>query len=401
VLLDAEPAAAIRALVQSNLLNELPENRYTLHDLVRLAAHAAATDNDDPADRAATLHRVASASIQAVNRAGELLRLGPPQPYLVGGFTSSHPVSLADRNDARAWLAAECDNLLALIRDLANEHADAYMWPLACELQLFLFTTYRLDEWYAIEPLVEDAAHRVGDLRAQTAVAHARGLARQYQARWPEALSCYENALALAERAGDELLLAHMETYVARILRVLDRPGDLERAADLLDHALTVAVNTANEINLGYIRLELGSLAFQSDRFTDATRETSVAIEIAERLDEAPLRRLGNHNMACVCLTDANARLDPLSVESQELRRLGERHARVAIAVAREIGVPVNEARSWEQLGYILMYENRRREGQEAFDRALAILDALHDVRADTLRGLIDADDWDLTALKD
>jgi DNA-binding SARP family transcriptional activator/tetratricopeptide (TPR) repeat protein len=64
------------------------------------------------------------------------------------------------------------------------------------------------------------------------------GILASTMSRWDDAQSHFEDALAMNERMGARPWLAHTQNDYARVLFDRDRPGDRERAQELLDQAL-------------------------------------------------------------------------------------------------------------------------------------------------------------------
>lgn len=112
---DADSDGALDALLESSLLEEVDEDRYRFHDLVRLHAQSVAGESRD------LRRRVADWYLEQVRRGdravlGKRLRVAaPPEPS-------------EKRDDALGWLEREHANILAVVRMAAAERWDDLVW---------------------------------------------------------------------------------------------------------------------------------------------------------------------------------------------------------------------------------------------------------------------------------
>ena len=70
------------------------------------------------------------------------------------------------------------------------------------------------------------------------AVARYLGILASTMSRWEDAARHFEDALEMNKRMGARPWLAHTQNDYARMLLARDRPGDRERAQELLEQAL-------------------------------------------------------------------------------------------------------------------------------------------------------------------
>ncbi|GLY24470.1 tetratricopeptide repeat protein [Micromonospora sp. NBRC 101691] len=142
-LVDAEPMAhggafdVLGELLGVSLLEEIDEDRFRFHDLLRLHARETAEKSDDPVDRRAALLTILEYHLAAARNADQVVtpyrrRL----PYTFRQPAGAVP-EFADRSEALAWLVREQANLVQAGRaalengfpELAWLLCDA-LWPL-------------------------------------------------------------------------------------------------------------------------------------------------------------------------------------------------------------------------------------------------------------------------------
>jgi DNA-binding SARP family transcriptional activator/Tfp pilus assembly protein PilF len=214
----------LRELVDANLLDEAPELRFRMHDLVRLYGIELASGL--PHARAAMerlldyfLH-TACAADRRLDPLRDPLALPAPRS---GGPTFDSPRA------ALAWLGAEYDGLLSAVRYAESAGLHRHAWQLAWAL------VYILDQrgnWHAEVAVHRAALRSARHLADDTAMAHAhRGLGRGYTwlGRFDDAREHLRAALAAYERLGDRAGQGHVYRSLARVSA---RQGVPRRALD-------------------------------------------------------------------------------------------------------------------------------------------------------------------------
>ncbi|RJL20696.1 hypothetical protein [Bailinhaonella thermotolerans] len=227
--------ALLDTLADARLLERRPEGRFGFHELIR--AHAAGLAAEEP--REAVLRRVVRfylARTALADRAvmGERTRIadhGRLPAVEEDPFAGPDPKAAA-----LAWLRAERANLVTIVRTAADRGWDAECWQLAEALTAYYLNHRHLGDWLTTSHLGIEAARRCGDERAEARLrmlvsrAHGdRGETRESDAESAE-------AVRLAERAGDPILLASAWEFRGRHLDRADPAAALDayrRAHDL------------------------------------------------------------------------------------------------------------------------------------------------------------------------
>ncbi|MFW6690483.1 BTAD domain-containing putative transcriptional regulator [Streptomyces sp. MAR4 CNX-425] len=309
----AEAEEDLEFLVDANLVESAAPYRYRCGDLARLFARSRAEREEPAADRAAALSRLLDFYLATAGTAYGLCHPGDRLPDRLAPV--SYPgLAFDSHEDARAWLFAEADSLLAAVRQLAHGET------LARAVDLLLAArdlaepgAYPVQFARAAAPLPE-AARRAGDVRCEgrahavLAAAHrgegdleradehasraaplagvaddvliqaesnrARGIVATTLGRYPAAASHLERALKGYRAEGDLAGEAAVLGSLARVYADTDRAGaavDLAERALALHRRLDAPFATAGSLyTLGSTLSRVGRPAEARDRLARA-----------------------------------------------------------------------------------------------------------------------------------
>ncbi|AOS64272.1 NB-ARC domain-containing protein [Actinoalloteichus hymeniacidonis] len=268
--------AALAALLDANLLTEQPDERYRLHDLLRLhAAERAAQEEPDTA-RTELLDRLfvdRIGLVAAADRAvmGTRMRIADHDAFLE---TVEDPFT-GDRAAARAleWLAAERANLLALLRASAEIGWDERAWQLAEAIVPLYLNRRNLEDWIESSEIGADAARRVGHPAAEARLRSLVSRAYTDLGEHERAGTELSKALELAESAGGRRLLASVWEFLGRHRDIVDPSGAIEAYRRSIE--LNVAVGEPRGAALG--RYFLGRTLQATNRPGEALGELYAA----------------------------------------------------------------------------------------------------------------------------
>ncbi len=200
----------------------------------------------------------------------DLGRLAEELQRQATGAAASHPERLCSAQLAVAFIEMAAGDLSAMIGcaaeavELSREVGHPYH-EVDALIQLgygrMLVGSYA----QALEPLQEAAvcATRLETAHHLAASAFCRGHVALARRQVPEALRCYQEAMAVAEPLGDRRTLSISLAGQARALCVADDDGALRRAAEAATRAVEVAegmppVEAAAHLSLALVRLEQG-----------------------------------------------------------------------------------------------------------------------------------------------
>ncbi|UJR78432.1 hypothetical protein [Sandaracinus amylolyticus] len=245
-------------------------------------------------------------------------------------------VETRDGDEARAWLALERENLLAVVeRILGRGTVSARIAELALRALVALVPVLSVRgplELYArhLERALEVTAGSGADPRLQARGLLVRGALRRQRGDVAGAERDLGEALVLAHHTGDAAVEARALLAVSRIA---SQRGDLERASAAIERAIAIESGDPGGEARGWIaRAELAWARGDRDAARDAL-ERARARGMRSALIEAAIRR----RLALVELSDGRA--DDARAHLAVARELaGALHDRRGLAIARALG---------------------------------------------------------------
>ncbi|WP_285640444.1 BTAD domain-containing putative transcriptional regulator [Lentzea sp. NBRC 102530] len=279
-------------LVASHLVSETGTGRYALHDLIRLFARQSG-DLGDGAER------VLDRYLTIAHAAGQVLN---PRHDLVSRPASDDLPFGDDRAEVLAYLDAERDNLLPVIRLAAEHGLHRETWQLA-----YLLTSYfeARGNWAARVEQCEhavDAARALGDQRAEAEMLRGQGIALQMTSRIAEAMIVQRQALHLVREAGDLRGEARLHNNIGNAHSELRAFGE---ALKSYRAAMDVHGAAGDDVGVALARRNLGYTYVRMGRPDQAAEPLFKALdtfraEENRRLEAATLMTLGDafHRLA-------------------------------------------------------------------------------------------------------
>lgn len=198
-LIDEPPPAAdaaLRRIEDAHLIEDLGNDRYGMHDLVREYAGRLCDLADPPRERAAARARVTDWYLRTAEAAARAL-----YPQLV---RLPVPIGEADRLDGPAavrWLTAEHRNLVLVATSAADSGTPAAAWLLSSVLRGHFMSRRDTTAWITVTRRALAVATAHGDVRAQAAAHHSLGLAYNCTGDLDAAIDHCSRAAGLAARS--------------------------------------------------------------------------------------------------------------------------------------------------------------------------------------------------------
>ncbi|MDG4796291.1 tetratricopeptide repeat protein [Micromonospora sp. WMMD1082] len=331
-----EAADLLDALLEASLLSETADNRYRLHDLVRLHARQhAETDPDQPL----LTRRIIEWYLAGVSAADRLLtpyrRRDRDNPFAT---SQAQVVALADRDEALAWLEQERGNLVAAIQYAASHDLLLLAWQIADAMwPLFHYHRHHRDRM-EVDRLAVRCAQQLNDHDREARMLRRWAFAHFDLAQFDRARELFERCLQLCEEIGDQYgttsaveglgLVALVQrrhpqavVYFSRQLRLCREAGQHRRIGLALLN-LAMVGNESAQHRLALFHLRDAAAIFASLGDVDPYNDARVRIELGRALGH-----LGEHRPAREKLTQALADmryLDSPRGQAQALHRLGE-----------------------------------------------------------------------------
>lgn len=199
-----DPRGALEELVEGSLVEEVKEDRYRFHDLLRLHAREKADQEEGDDERARTVRRMAEWYLAAAQAADRVVT--PHRRRLPYRFADP-PVDVpafAGFEAALDWLEDERANLIAASREALARGWPRLAWQL-CDVMwpLLLHHKHYRDRVEIYERGVE-AARRWGDRFAEADMLKRLGLACATLRRFEEAEEHFLASEACADAVGDQ-----------------------------------------------------------------------------------------------------------------------------------------------------------------------------------------------------
>jgi tetratricopeptide (TPR) repeat protein len=370
---------AIDLLLEASLVEEVGEDRFRMHDLLRLYAKQRMTAEETPEQRDRATRTVLEWYFAAARTADHAVT--PYRRRLSYTPITDAPVvpSFADRDAGLDWLAAERVNLIAAGRialergwpELAWQFSDV-MWP------LLLYRKHYRDR-RGIDEVGLEAAHGWGNVVAEAEMLNRLGRACTQGGAYAEAEQHLRRAAARFDELGDGRGRTNSEELLAALFRDSGRTAE---ALALFETVLAANRNLGDDRSTGKALINLGALlpvAGQPQRAIPLLRE---AQSIFARLTTAdPYNGVRVEHALAVAHLAAG--------DSPQAEAAAER----AATGMRRLGSQYEEAQAIE----ILARAARLRGDEEAAgrhrDTALRIYRSLDSPRAALLSNEADAPD--------
>lgn len=360
-------------LVEKNLLDEVGDDRFKFHDLLRLHAR----DKDD-SEREDAIHRVVEFYLDQAVVADSAAIPGRPRVGL--RFKSADPDAFESRAAALDWLDHERDNLVEALRA-----ADVRGWPdLVWQLAEGMYSLFQRRHHYS-----------------DWVFTHERGVLAAQKCGDPVAEARLRNQLAIAFRN-----LGRLDDAAEQIRAVLELAGE----HDLGSRATAL-------VQLGYIHrlkgeLEVALRYFREGVEAETRHERVRGIGLARRRVGEVLMEMGRPEEAITELHESESLLDNV-VDKARARmfrarallhasRFGEASglARTVLADLRDAGSPPHIADVLELMGEIAERQHDLVQARDHYRSALSCYGESFDPSADRLRerlAALDRDDHERT----
>ncbi|WP_433076094.1 BTAD domain-containing putative transcriptional regulator [Dactylosporangium sp. CA-052675] len=324
-LCGAEAAGLLDRLAAAHLVVEPAPDRFTFHDLLRSYARARATADDSAEERTAALRRVYDWYLGTLDAAARQL-----YPQLVRlPYAGSAPVAtFCGTAQARAWLEAERQNLVSMVRHAVADAYPQMAWRLADAMRGFLAQGGHLFAWLVVSRAGLAAAEIYADVNGQAAMLIGLAHANQWLCRHDEAVESLRCAIRLAETGGWVEGLACARNNLGIFYDELGRPDD---ALEQHTGAIRLAREHGSTSLLVAFLDSLGHHHHVTGRLADATECLDEGLRMAETLGEA------SRTTAYL--------LESLAATYQALGRLTDalELAQRALALCREVGNRLHE----------------------------------------------------------
>ncbi|MFB4309211.1 tetratricopeptide repeat protein [Actinomadura sp. GTD37] len=354
---DADADRMLGEMLDRHLVEVAGDDRYRLHDLLRLYARERMEAEEPPSARRDAFRR-------SLDWYGDRLHAWMTRP----GAHEQPPA------EAIAWFADESLNVQASLRAAADAGEDGLVVRIAESLYGLLFYRGHWEEMEAVKDLAVRAAHRVGDAPAELGSLIHLAEARRILGRAAETPPLYERALEVVRSMGDPGKEAWVLTHFGDFQCDLGQP---EQALDRYAEALAVYRSRDDEAGEIWLAAHIGDAYRQLGRHADAARVLEDAMAMGER------RR--DRDEVVWCAWHLALAYDGLGRHADAEEVLGP-----AIDFHREIGNKAGLATMLCILGGVHHHAGRSSDARPAYSEALDLLIEIDaPTRVAEVRGLL------------
>jgi tetratricopeptide (TPR) repeat protein len=372
VALGADPGA-VEALLEANLLQEVGEERFRYHDLLRLHAKQKAEAEDGPEVRRGAVRAMAEWYLAA---AGCADRVVTPYRRRLAYQWTTEPGDLPDFSDragALAWLELEGDNVIAAGRAAVAHGYPELAWQL-CDVLWPMFLYFkRYRDRLDVDARGVAAAQAWGNGWAEADMRKRLGRVCTVVRDYGAAETHIRQAIELYTEAGDVRGSIDARETLAALYR---DTGRVEEAADLWRQALAANRERGEDRNTGLTLISLGLLLPELGRAEEAVDLLREAGRVFARLSDIDPY---NEVRVLTGLAGAWLRLGDLAA--------AEEAATGAVRRMAALGSAYERAEALDVLGRIAHQRGDRAVAADHYRDALAVFEELGSARAETVRG--------------
>jgi tetratricopeptide (TPR) repeat protein len=356
-------AELLETLVETNLLEEVGDDAFRYHDLLRLHARDQATA-DSAEEQRAVIARTVGWYVRATTAAD--LRIMPARWHLSPQYELSlePPVAMETSSAAVAWLEAELGNIRAILHCAEENRLYDAGWQI-CEALWGLFTLRKhYGDWIDSHQVGLRCAQRLSDPRAEARMRIQLGGAYRSLREYDQALEHFEQALELerrtSHRLGEGTALDQLGVVLLRLgradeaierfaeSRAIHEEVGVPRGVALMDHNIGKALAELGRLSDALDRLEMAEERFHAigEPYHRALALTAIA-QVRIRLNR-PTTAAEPLKLALTILTDLDASYDQAHVRvhlaelAMALGRTDDarEHLQHSFALFKAVGAP-------------------------------------------------------------
>ncbi len=216
-------ADALDVLVDAHLLESRASDRYRFHDLLRVYAADRARTQETEEVRSAAVIRVLTWYLHSIEAAAAVISAHHRRVPLDPAPASVHPLGFASLERALTWCEQERPGLTAGVQLAAASGLHEIAWKLPAAAMSFYFRRAYWGDWVATHKTGLASARVLGNRQAEAWMLNNLGMAYGRQ-RMPEAIECFEQALAIYRDLGDVRGESRAATNVAAMCGVSRAP---------------------------------------------------------------------------------------------------------------------------------------------------------------------------------
>jgi tetratricopeptide (TPR) repeat protein len=359
-----------------HLLEGLGNDRYRMHDLLRVYAAEQAAEEEPAAERILALRRMVDWYLHNVYAANHALA---PQRHDPALDKSEFAIDIADfdYDSALEWCEIEMSNIVMATRIALEINDYVSCWKLPAGSFNYLHLRKRWSLWVAAHEFGVEGGRHAKDPYGEAWVLNNLAIAYRELRRVDEAKQTFEKALAIRMEIGDRVGQGWTLTGVGFV--GFDQ-SQFNVAAQHFGHALEIFREIGDRHGEGIALANLGDAHRALHEFDRAVPVLEEALDLFRDLED----RYGE-GYTLVKLGDTYSELK----RPEEALDFFER----TLEVRREVGDRWGEGDTLHKQGLLLNDIGQRDQARECLRAAVAIFDELGDPRAADLKELLAATD--------
>jgi tetratricopeptide (TPR) repeat protein len=364
----AEARRLIEELVDSSLLEEVAEDRYRFHDLLKLHARQQAEKQDDREARDSALRHVLEWYLAGAMVADKIVTPHRRRLDYVFRANPTEQPRFADRDEALSWLELERANLITAGQVSLAQGWPDLAWHLSDVLWPLLLHRKHYHDRIDIDVRGVEAARRWGNAFAEADMLKRLGRVCTTLGRYREAEEHLRGSAAIAAASGDQRGVADAREGLA--LLYADTERVVEAAAEFTE---LVELNRAlgADRSLALSLIHLGTALSRVGRTAEALTHLSESKAIFDRLSEPD-----PYNSARVLVAQAW-----VHCRAQDFERAGD-VAEMALGMMRFVGSHDGLAHAHEVIADVARHRGDTADAVDHLQQAVHLLTSLGSSRA-------------------
>jgi len=367
-----ETVSLLDALVEANLLEELSEDRYQTHDLIKL--HARQLAPTDP-DRDRSAERIARWYLAAANVCDRLLTPYRRGSTVDGSDLPAVDLGFGDRDGALAWLERERSNLVATVV-VAAETMPGLAWRIAYAMWPLFHYRRHHDDRMLVDQVAVTCARSIGNRLYEARMLRRLAFAHFDGGRLDEATDLLESSLELCRELDDRYGIA---AAIDGLGLVALARRELGTAASHFAAELAICEELGERRRAGLAMLNLGTVDNAAGRPADALDHLGRAARRFAELDD-----LDPYNAARTRLEYGRALAGAGQPEDAVTELSG------ALAEMRRLGSPRGQAQALQLLGELALTTGSAEQALPQLRESLRLYEEIGDTEANDVRRLVE-----------
>jgi tetratricopeptide (TPR) repeat protein/transcriptional regulator with XRE-family HTH domain len=356
-----------------HLLEGLGNDRYRMHDLLRVYAAEQAAEEEPEAERTLALRRMVDWYLHNVYAANHALA---PQRHDPALDKSEFPIDISDfdYDSALEWCEIEMSNIVMATR-IAMEIGDyVTCWKLPAGSFNYLHLRKRWSQWVASHEIGVEGGRNAKDSYGEAWVLNNLAIAYRELRRVDEAKQTFEKALAVRMEIGDRVGQGWTLTGLGFV--GFDQ-SQFSAAAQHFGHALEIFREVGDRHGEGISLANFGDAHRALHDFDRAIPILEEALALFRDLEDGY-----GEGYTLVKLGDTYSELKRPEIALDFFQR--------TLELRREVGDRWGEGDTLHKQGLLLNDIGQREQAAECLRAAVAIFDELGDPRAADLKELVD-----------